>query len=571
MKVILLTLLVLLSCTQNSEKAEDTLSLSVSSAIPTLDPANCYDTVCAVPVSQVYETLFEMEYLKRPYTLRPLLAESFPSISRDRKTYTFKIKKNIRYHDSQHLPAERTVKAQDFVNQLKRLAFIPTASQGWWLFDEKIKGLNEWRSEVGTDLEKFHTLAVPGLRVIDDFTFEIELLRPYPQLLYAFAMTFTSPIPQEAIKATNNEFTNNFVGTGPYFITHYNQSQEVILKKNPHYISSTYPTQGDRYANEKNLLKDAGAKLPFIENVRITVMKETQTTWLNFMKKKIDIVTLTKDHYHVALTAEGKLKPEIIEDKIQLQASPTLIYWWLQFNMKDPVVGSNLNLRKAIAHAVNIDKYIELFTYNIAQRANSIYPPGIPGYSPSQELPYKHDLTLAKEYMVKAGYPQGKGLAALTYDVRGSETIQRQMGEFIKQELAQIGIEVNVSLNSFPAFLEKSRKGNLQFWQGGWVLDYPDAENVLQLLNSANLPPGPNSSQYTNKEFDQLFEVLRTLEDGPEKFELMKKMEGIVNKDLPWIMQYYSRNYVLSHDYLKNYRYSDIIFNQFKYLKIKVN
>lgn len=569
MKVILLTLLVLISCTKKNEKEDNTLSLSISSSISTLDPANCYDTVCAVPVSQVYETLFEMEYLKRPYTLRPLLAETFPTISRDRKTYTFKIKKNIRYHQSSFIEDGRTVKAQDFINQIKRLAFLPTASQGWWLFDEKVKGLNEWRDEVGSDLTKFFNTPVSGLRVVDDYTFEIELLNPYPQLLYAFAMNFTSPMPEEAIKGTKNEFTNNFAGTGPYYITHYNQNQEVVLKKNPFYITSTYPSQGDRYANEKNLLKDAGAKIPFIENVRITVMKETQTAWLNFMKKKIDIVTLTKDHYHVALTPEGKLKPEIVEDKIQLQASPTLIYWWLQFNMKDPVVGSNLNLRKAIAHAVNIDKYIEIFTYNIAQRANSIYPPGIPGYSPSQELPYKHDLTLAKEYLAQAGYPGGKGLAALTYDVRGSETIQRQMGEFIKQELAQIGIEVNVSLNSFPAFLEKSRKGDLQFWQGGWVLDYPDAENVLQLLNSANLPPGPNSSQYTNAQFDKHFDTLKSLEDGAEKFELMKKMEEIVNKDLPWIMQYYSRNYILSHEYLKNYRYSDIISNHVKYLKIQ--
>ena len=569
MKIILLSLFVLLACTKDNQKEDNTLSLSLSSGISTLDPANCYDTICTVPVSQVYETLFEMEYLKRPYTLRPLLAESFPVISRDRKTYTFKIKKDIRYHDSEFLPKGRTLKAQDFINQIKRLAFAPTASQGWWLFDEKVKGLNEWRNTVGSDLNKFFTTPVPGLRVIDDHTFEIELIQPYPQLLYALAMNFTAPIPEEGIKGTKNELTNNFFGTGPYYITHYNQNQEVLLKKNPHYNTSTYPTQGDRYANEKGLLKDAGAKLPFIENVRLTVMKETQTAWLNFMKKKVDIMTLSKDHYHVALTPEGKLKPEIIQDKIQLQASPTLIYWWLQFNMKDPIVGKNLNLRRAIAHAVNIDKYIEIFTYNIAQKANSIYPPGIPGYSPSQELPYKYDLELAKKYLEKAGYPGGKGLPPLTYDVRGSETIQRQMGEYIKQELAQIGIQVNVSLNSFPAFLEKSRKGELQFWQGGWVLDYPDAENVLQLLNSANLPPGPNSSSYTNAEFDQLFEVLRQLDDGPEKFELMKKMEEIVNKDLPWIMQYYSRNYILSHEYLKNYRYSDIITNHLKYLKIQ--
>jgi len=100
-------------------------------------------------------------------------------------------------------------------------------------------------------------------------------------------------------------------------------------------------------------------------------------------------------------------------------------------------------------------------------------------------------------------------------------------------------------------------------------MDYPDAENVLQLLYSENHPPGPNSSHYKNLDYDKLFEKVKYLEDGEEKFVLMKKMEDIVNQDLPWVMQYYSRNYILYHDYLQNFRYSDIIYNSIKYLKIK--
>jgi ABC-type transport system substrate-binding protein len=299
------------------------------------------------------------------------------------------------------------------------------------------------------------------------------------------------------------------------------------------------------------------------------VIEETQTEWLNFMAKKIDMVNLMKDQYPLALTQDGKLKPEILKENIRLQASPTLIYWWISFNMRDPIVGKNLNLRKAIAHGVNIEKYIELFTYNIAQKANSIYPPGIAGYSPSVDLPYKYDLNKAKEYLTKAGHPDGKGLPTLVFDVRGTDTRKRQMGEFIQQELRNLNINVEVRLNTFPAFLEKSRSGDLQFWQGGWVLDYPDSENVLQLLTSGNFPPGPNSSQYSNPEYDRMFSELREIEDGERKFVLMKKMEDLVNKDMPWVMQYYSRNYILYHDYLKNFRYSDIIYNNVKYLKVQ--
>jgi oligopeptide transport system substrate-binding protein len=565
--VFLVILMVLSGCTK-SLKQGDTIDLSLSGDISTLDPANCYDTVCYPPIAQVYETLYEIEYLKRPYSLKPLLSDGFPIISNDRLKYTFKIKRGIHYHDSPILAKGRQVKAQDFVNQIKRLAFQGTSSQGFWLVDGKIKGINEWRNKVGTNLDLFFTEGVPGLSAPDDHTLIIELLRPYPQLLWGMAMTFTSPIPEEAIRASQNDLRQTFVGTGPYIITNYNPSQEVILKKNERYASSLYPSQGDRYAHENGLLKDAGARLPFVKNVRFHVIEETQTEWLNFMAKKIDLVNLMKDQYPLALTSDGKLKPEILKKNIHLQSSPTLIYWWMSFNMKDPIVGKNLNLRKAIAHGVNIAKYIEIFTYNIAQRANSIYPPGIAGYSPSTDLPYKYDLPLAKEFLKKAGYPNGMGLPKLIYDVRGTDTRKRQMGEFVQQELRQLGIEVEVRLNTFPAFLEKSRAGELQFWQGGWVLDYPDSENVLQLLTSSHLPPGPNSSQYSNLEFDKMFNELRELEDGERKFQLMKKMEDIINRDLPWVMQYYSRNYLLYHDHLKNFRYSDIIYNNIKYLKI---
>ncbi len=566
--IFLITFLLVFSCTKNQQK-NDVIEISLTGEISSIDPAACYDTVCYVPVTQVYESLYEFNYLKRPYSLRPLLAAGMPEISKDRLTYTFKLKKGIKYHDSPLIPKGREVKAIDIINQIKRISFLgTTTSKGFWLFDGKIKGLNEWRNKVQTDLNLFFSEGIEGLSSPDDQTLVIKLNSPYPQLLYALSMSFTSPIPEEAIKASQNDFTREAVGTGAYYITSYNPSQGVELKKNDQYATSTYPTEGDHWARENGLLKDAGAKLPFMNKVKLTVIKEAQTDWLNFMKKKIDLINLTKDHYHVALTQDGKLKPEIIKQEIQLQTSPTLIYWWIQFNLKDPIIGKNLNLRKAIAHAVNYDKYIELFTYNVAQKANSIFPPGIPGYSPSQELPYKYDLNAAKDFLKKAGYPDGKGLPTLKFDIRGSDTRRRQMGEFVQQELRQIGINVEIIINTFPGFLDKARKGELQFWQGGWVMDYPDSENVLQLLSTQNLPPGSNYSNYSNPEFDRLFKEAREIEDGKRKFELMKKMEDMVNAELPWAMQYYSRNYILSHKYLKNFMYSDIIYNHIKYLKI---
>lgn len=118
--ILLLIFLMFFGCSKQPQKI-DHIEISLSGDISTLDPANCYDTVCYVPLSQVYEPLFEIDYLKRPYSLRPLLADGFPAISNNRLKYAFKIKKGIKYHDSELVPKGREIKAQDFVNQIKRL------------------------------------------------------------------------------------------------------------------------------------------------------------------------------------------------------------------------------------------------------------------------------------------------------------------------------------------------------------------------------------------------------------------------------------------------------------------
>jgi len=290
---------------------------------------------------------------------------------------------------------------------------------------------------------------------------------------------------------------------------------------------------------------------------------------VNFSRKKIDLLAIPKDNFSTAISPRGDLSQDLKDQNVELIIAPSLTYWWISFNMKDQLVGKNKLLRKAIAHAVNIDRYISVFTNNVALKANSIYPPGIPGYRPTSNLPYSYDTKKAKQYLAEAGYPEGKGLPAINYDVRGNSATDRQMADFIKTELGKIGIQVNVTLNTFPGFLKKAREGNLQVWQDGWALDYPDSENILQLLHSDNHSPGPNSTYYTNAKFDALFEKLRYMEDGPEKFKLMEEMEAIVNDDLPWVMEYYRRSYILKHQHLKNYRPSDLVNNFIKYLRVQ--
>lgn len=568
--LLLLFFLILTSCSKDKVAYENVFNLSLSGEVSTLDPANSYDTISATVVYQCYEQLFQYHYLKRPYSIQPLLAESLPKIENDGTRYTIKIRKDVKYHRSDAFKGQaRYVKAQDFINQIKRLAFAPTRSNGWWLFNDRIKGINKFRKLAGSDINKFYSLSIDGLTAPDDHTLVIDLTRPYPQMLYALTMSFTSPMPLEAIQTYNNNLSEQIIGTGPFYLESWNRRSSIILKKNPDYREVLYPSQGDRYSHRNNLLEDAGKKVPFLDEIRLKIIKESQTRWLNFRKKTIDILAIPKDNYASSIDENGNLTKELKDDKIQLQISPTLTYWWLSFNMKDELVGKNLKLRQAIAHSVDVGKYIKGFTNNTGQPANSVYPPGVPGYNPSHELPYQYNLDKAKKLLAEAGYPNGKGLPELVFDVRGISTVHRLRAEYVKNEVAKIGIKVKVVTNTFPAFLAKSRQGNLQFWQDGWAMDYPDAENSIQLLVTKNHSPGPNATYFSNRKVDALYEKLKTLEDGNEKFQIMREIEEEVHKDLPWIMQYYARTYILQHDRVKNYRQSDIVYNYMKYLRIK--
>jgi oligopeptide transport system substrate-binding protein len=565
-----LIIFLVFSCDDSTKLKRKSINVALTTNVSTLDPAVSYDTVSAEVIYQIHETLYEYDYLIRPYHLKPLLAEDLPLIDDNGLKYTIKIKKNIQYHSSTAFKGKtRYLKAQDFINQIKRLAFKPTKSNGWWLFNGKIKGLNDFRNAVDSDLKVFFNHQVEGLQAPDDHTLVIQLTKPYPQLLFALAMAFTTPIPEEVIKEKENDLSQGSVGTGPFILKEWKKSLSLTLTRFKDYHPEFYPNKGDRISYQKDLLADKGKSLPFIEGIKFNIIKESQTRWLNFLKKKIDFIILNKDHFSIALKADGTLNADYKSQDIKLQIAPTLTYWWIAFNMKDSVVGNNLNLRKAIAFAIDTERYIDIFTNNIALKANSIYPPGIPGYNPSYQSPHGYNLKKAKEYIAKAGYPKGKGLPTLNYDVRGASSTARQMGEFIKGELAKIGIKVNININTFPAFLNKARTGQLQFWQGGWAMDYPDAENTIQLLLTKNHSPGPNATYFSNKKLDSLFEKLSKNSNPGLKSKILKQIEDIVQTNLPWIMQYYSRNYILHHGNIKNFRQSDLIFNHYKYLKIE--
>lgn len=543
--ILLVTLCFLIGC-NGSRNKDIGVSVALSIELSHLDPARTYDLSHNQVNYQVYETL--LEYEPETNNLRPLLAKGFPSLEHEGRILRFQIRPGVQYHPHPKIPKGRTVKAQDFITSIKRVAFSGTQSQGWWMLEGKIVGLDEFRAESKNNWNDFLHKNVDGLKILGEYEFEIHLIKPSKEILYFFAMAFSAPMPLEFIQEDPNILLDQEIGTGPYMVSYWQPKGRVELTRFPDYSIK---------------LESLAPKILF------QVMPEDSTRWLNFKKKKIDFLEIPKDSFGQAFDDQGKLRHSFKELGIQFLKTPSLTYWWLSFNMQKAPWGKNKYLRQAIFHAIDRDKYIQLFTHGHGLKANHILPPSIAGYTAIQEKGF--DLQKAKNLLVKAGYPEGKGLPLLTFDTRGNSSARRQQAEYIKMQLEKIGIQVEIRLNSFAQFMKEVKKGSLTFWQGGWIMDYPVAENTLQLLYGPNIYPGPNKTGYQNSDYDRYYEKLQTLslEQRKERFEIIQKMNDIIHEEKPWIMLYYAQNMILTHDKIQNLHYSELVNNFFKYIHMK--
>ena len=131
-----------------------------------------------------------------------------------------------------------------------------------------------------------------------------------------------------------------------------------------------------------------------------------------------------------------------------------------------------------------------------------------------------------------------------------------------------MGIEVEIEVLNFRNFLKKGRSGELQFWTDYWIYDYPDPQNILQLLYSSNFP-GINKNGYKNEMVDELYEKLLSDSSNIRKMRYIRSIEKEFNQDLPWILMSYDRSYYIARKHVQNLKKSSFIRNYFKYLKIQ--
>jgi ABC-type transport system substrate-binding protein len=511
----------------------------------TLDPVRAAIIYSNFVVLNVFDTLYSYKYLARPYILKPNLATDMSEVSEDGLTYTIKIKQGVEFHDHQVFSNSkgREVHASDFVYSLKRHFDSKNQSQGSWLFAGRIVGLDEWK-EQGSDYSK----TIEGLQALDDYTIQIKLVEPYPQLLYTLAMGFTAIVPHEAVEFFGNEFGSNPIGSGPFSLQSFNQEKAVLIK-NPKFRQEPLDLQYEGYDETKHgftgIKTLEGKSPPFIDVMEINFIKETSSRWNSFTKgNEIQYTTVPKEQSNsVIMTKKPLTLYPKITDSYHHMYMVEAGFVYSGFDMMNPTFGNtgdaeqdakNKNLRCAIRKAFNWDQRNRAFYFGLGTIFPGVITPAVAEFDPdmSQDA-ITLDIDGAKKLLAESGW-NSNNLPILEYHTSGNVT-NRQFYEQFRGFLKKIGYPVkNIKYNPYPsfgAFNKALKDGNTPFFSLAWGLDYPDAENTLQLFYGPNKSPGSNNFNYVNPEFDALFEEAKIMLPSPERTALYQQLNQMVIDD----------------------------------------
>ncbi len=541
------------------------------------DPVKVSDVASSAMICRVYEGLLEYAYLDRPYHVHPMLAEAMPDVSEDGLTYTFRIRKGIFFQDDPCFPGGkgRELTAEDFVYSIKRIADLKNASSGYWAFNGRIAGLDEFRTGSSGTVPTDYNATVDGLRALDRYTLQIRLKEPYPQLLWILAMHYTFAVPREAVEFYGDGFSNHPVGTGPYMLETWNNNYRIEFVRNPKWAETgrieRYPSTGTEEARSAGLLDDAGKQIPFIDRIVQYVVDDPTTTWMMFLSGQFSYSTISRDNWSAVITPGRDLVSEMKEQRIELLSSPTLYLSYIGFNLDDPVVGKNKKLRQALSCAFDPELLVQYYNGRVTPVYGPL-PDPLAGFKPKPTA-YSFNLEKAKQLLAEAGYPNGIDPATgrrleLTLELGDATPDTRQSVELMVGMVDKIGIVLKAGYNNWPAFLDKLDRRQAQIFKLGWVADYPDSENFLQLFYGANASPGPNHANYINPQIDKLYEQLRTMLPGPEKDRLCEQMVDIIIEDCPWVFLYQPMDFAVTHNWLKNYTLHDFPYTMTKYRRV---
>ncbi|MFN0204061.1 MAG: ABC transporter substrate-binding protein [Bacteroidia bacterium] len=523
-------LFLIASCSSpQQELYKNVFRMNLEEGLSTLDPAFARDQRAIWMTSQIFSGLIELD---TNLQARGLLAKSW-EISPDGKIYTFHLRSDVNFqkHACFGKDSTRKVTAQDFVYSFSRICDAKVASNGFWIFNNKIKGAKEFNEEKATE--------VTGFQALNDSTFQIELTQAFPPFLNLLAMPYAFVVPKEAVSLYQKEFGRNPVGCGAFCFFKWEEGNYLLLHKNKHYFE-----------------KKAGQQLPLLDAVKVSFIPSKLSAFIQFKQGNLDFMNdIHLSYKDEVLTNQGKIQPQYAE-KYQFLTSPQLILYYVGM-MTDPSKYPqgkhpllNVKVRQALSHAIDRKKMTTYLLNGMGYPSQRILPQILLPAQTDTTVGYEYNLDKAKALLAEAGYPNGQGLGEWELSIAADYAF---LGEFIQKEVEPLGVKLRVKTAQAGAVRKDIMEGKLAIWRANWIGDYPDGETFLSLFHSKNhAPSGPNTTHYGSETFDKLYEQAMTLQQDSLRKALYVNMEKEVLANAPIIPLYHGRIFRITQKNIKN-------------------
>ena len=507
------------SSTTSSPASSGNGVLTFNNTAPyTLDPAASNDALSASYIVQIFSGLLKLNNNLEPV---PDIAASMPTISSDGLTYTFQLRKDVKFSDG------TPVTADDFQYSWERVANPATNSPTAAAYLGDIVGVNDMLTGKAT--------RISGVKIIDNYTLQLTINSPESYFLYKLTVPTFFVVEQSNVSSGVNWWQKP-IGTGPFKVQEWKKDTDFILARNDLY-----------YADKAKI---AQVKM---------VLNSTSSDMDLFETGQIDIAGPSTAYYDKIM---DKAEPFYTDLSISINLSVD----YIGFNCKQPPF-DDANIRKAFSLAIDKDKMVSLTYRNMAQKAEGILPPDLPGYNKNL-VGLDYDVNQAQSLIKASKYGDVSKLPPITLTIEGAGGTADPITQALVYQWKQnLGVDVKVRELEPEVYNSPNLSQELdQMYYFGWIADYPYPQDFLEIL--FNSRSSFNYGGYSSQAVDTLIQQANQALDQNTAFSQYQQAEQQIVNDAAILPLTFGETYLLVQPYVKNLRINALGFINFNEVTI---
>ena len=515
------------------------LTIEMGPEVESIDPALNTTNDGANYLTYLFDNLLRTD---KDGKVVPSLAQKY-EVSDDGLTWTFHLRDGLKWSDGSDFTAN------DFVYSWQRMVDPDVAAP----YAETVLGMVEGYDEaIGKPDENGNQTTTPDITKLrveapDDKTFVVHMSHPTPYFDKLATFAALSPVKKDVVEAKPDGWTldpKTYISTEPFKLAEWKSGSYLMLEKNENYWNKdAVKLDGIKCL----LMEDQNAAFSAYESGDALMIKDIPTQEITTLQKRPDY----------------RLDPQIGTYFIDLN------------NTLDEF--KDAKVRRALSLALDRKYISETITAGTYTPAKGFVPQGVSDWDGSSWYDhltdpsvyinvddYQGNLAKAKELLKEAGHENGAGLPTIVYSTN-DQSYHKKIAEYLQQVWGELGVKVEVNIVEWKSFTPQRRSGNYQAARDGWVMDYNDPSNILQLTSTGN---GNNSSKYSNPEYDALLEKAANEADPQTRFGYFHQAEEMLMRDMGVTpLLYYNEMYLQSDKIKDSYHTTDGIWH-FEYADI---